>query len=268
MQLEQMRFDNLAEKVEVNEDACTYELSHAVAPSKTYVIFFSPRSGSSWLTSVLSSTGFLGTAEEYLNPEFVPDIIKAVNTRQPDRFLEILRRRRKSPNGVFGMEVRAVDVALFGEDRFFRVFGADTVFFNLFRVNIVAQAISLYRAVTTKRFHSNEASATVIPPDYDPEAIQEWLAHVAQTETENAEMLHRRVRGCHNLRYEEVVRDRSGTIELFRTALGVASDVPESLTASENELTKIGDVWNEDAERRFRSERADVVARTEASRQV
>ena len=48
------------------------------APAQTnYVIYFTPRSGSSWLTDVLQQTGQLGAAPEAFNPNFVPAIARS-----------------------------------------------------------------------------------------------------------------------------------------------------------------------------------------------
>ncbi|HTC09285.1 MAG TPA: hypothetical protein VK726_10960 [Acetobacteraceae bacterium] len=79
------------------------------------------------------------------------------------------------------MELRAIDVAPFGDGEFFAAFDADPVAFTLWRDNIVAQRISLYRAVATQRHHSTDALRP--PPAYDAAQITEWMRHIVESET-------------------------------------------------------------------------------------
>src|SRR5579871_4778068 len=72
--MNELRFANLVKKVEVDEAAFANEVRKTTPADRYYIIFFTPRSGSSWLTSVLSATRHLGYPEEYINPEFLPNI--------------------------------------------------------------------------------------------------------------------------------------------------------------------------------------------------
>ncbi len=240
-----------------------------LAPAdRNYVIFFSARSGSSWLTSILSATGRLGYPEEYINPVFVRNVARALNTRDPKSLLQMLKRRRKTSNGVFGIEVRNVDVELLDEKGFFEAFDRSTLFFHLWRGNLVAQGVSLFRAVVTQRFHSNSTEGTSVPPTYDADGIENWVRHVAFTETANVRMLERWERPALQLRYEEMVKDRPGTIELFARTVGVAFEPGEFDRQTEDEPTKIGDDWNVEAEDQFRSDRPEFVAEIERDRLI
>jgi LPS sulfotransferase NodH len=263
---EELRFCNLVRNVEVDAAAFAIEMLTTVPADRNYIIVFTPRSGSSWLTSILSATGQLGRPEEYLNPNFVADVVRSTNAREPDQLIKLLRRRRKTPNGVFGIEVRALDVMLFGEPEFFAEFGPDTVIFCLWRDNIVAQGISLYRAVASRRFHSYEAPAA--PPDYAADQIEHWIRHVLQIENGNLAMLQRRGLPARFLRYEDLVRNRAVTLALFAEPLNV-SLLPDVLQArAPGELGKIADEWNRVAEQRFRQEAAEFVAGIEQQRRV
>src|SRR5579871_4142472 len=108
-----LSFANIVKDLEVNEMAWLMdELVHAL-PEKRYAVIFTARSGSSWLTNVLAETKLLGYPEEYLNPNFIRGVAGAVNSTVPEEFLAGLQRRRQSPNGVFGLEAREMDVELF-----------------------------------------------------------------------------------------------------------------------------------------------------------
>jgi hypothetical protein len=165
------------------------------------------------------------------------------------------------------MEARAIDVKLLGEDAFFRVFGEDTMFFNLWRENIVAQSISLFRAVATQHFHSKDETRPPPPPAYDAGEIRRWLQHLMITETDNWNMLERAGRHAKALCYEEMVRDKVGTIRAFADALNVTIEFDHLAGPIEGETRKIGDAWNSQVEERFRNEQSKFVAEIEAMRQ-
>jgi LPS sulfotransferase NodH len=264
---ETKRFEALVAGMAVEEADYLQNIAHTRMPERDYVIFFSARSGSTWLTSVVSATGELGFPEEYLNPAFVRDVAGFLNTTDPVLFLNALRRRRQSANGVFGLEARAVDVALFGEARFFEAFGPHTVFFNLWRRNIVAQAVSLYRAVATGRFHSTDEREAA-EPVYDDAAILNWVAHLAEEENANLLMLRRHGRASLPLCYETIVQDRVGTLRALAEVLGVPVSAEALAEVPQGETRKIGDEWNREAERRLRAERGGELARIEAERLV
>ncbi|MEJ0018775.1 MAG: Stf0 family sulfotransferase [Acetobacteraceae bacterium] len=249
-----------------DEAASAGEMAATVPADRCYVVLFTPRSGSTWLTALLSATGRLGYPEEYLNPEFVTDVARALGTRDPARLIGLLQRRRKTPNGVFGIEVRAVDVALFGADTFFAGFAAGTLFYCLWRDNIVAQAVSLYRAVASGRFHSHEPQAAA--PPYAADAIGHWLRHVAAIENDNLALLQEHDLAARFLRYEDIVRDRRITLALFAEPLHANLDAVDFASAAPGEPGRIGDEWNLAAETRFRAEQPALVAAIEAARAI
>ncbi|MGE4481626.1 MAG: Stf0 family sulfotransferase [Acidocella sp.] len=251
----------------VDKGAFIRELAATNPPSRKYIIMFTARSGSTWLTNVLSGTKLLGTPEEFINPDFVLGVARSLNTKEPAPFLELLQCRRKSPNGVFGMEVRHIDIELFGEDVFFKTFGENTVFFNLWRENIVAQAVSLYRAVSSGRYHSTDNAAPTVPP-YDADHINRWLMHLHLQENANIKLLGKRGIIFDNLRYETMVKNRETTLELFFDRLGLKDQQKEIETLIATELQKVGDCWNDETEQRFRAERASSIAEFEDSRLV
>jgi LPS sulfotransferase NodH len=164
--------------------------------------------------------------------------------------IEMLKRRRKSVNGVFGLEVRAIDVVLFGELEFFTELDAPAVIYFLWRDNIVAQGISLYRAVTTNRYHSTDSVAPA-PLAYSSDGIKHWTQHIVEIENANLKMLERHGLAARFLRYYDIVRDRAITVSLFAEPLGVSLESGDLLHRSSGELTKIADDWNYDAEGRF-----------------
>jgi LPS sulfotransferase NodH len=88
------------------------------------------------------------------------------------------------------------------------------------------------------------------------------------TENGNLAMLNTRGLPFHNLQYETMVRDRLGTIRRFATALGVPFDPAQFSAPPRDELQKIGDDWNQEAEQRFRQDNAAYLAAVEARRAI
>lgn len=230
------------------------------------LVLFTPRSGSSWLTRIASATRQLGFLEEYINPDFIPEVSAAMRGAGPATLLSTLKRHAKTENGVFSMETRAVDIALFGETRFFEAFGPGTAIFLLWRDNIVAQGISLYRAVTTGRYHSNDPP--MAPPAYDADEIAEWMRHIVETENENLALLDRRGLHARFMRYEDIVRDRRTALTILADAVRVTLTEAQRVASARAEPLKIADQWNLGAEQRFREERREFVRALEARRLI
>lgn len=230
------------------------------------LVIFTPRSGSSWLTKIVAATNKLGFLEEYINPDFVREVALRMHATRQTVLLAMLKRQARTDNGVFSMEARAIDIELFGEGEFFDALGENMPTFMLWRDNIVAQGISLYRAVTTGYYHSTGAAAP--PPDYDADKIAEWMQHIVQTENENLSLIERRNLHPRFLRYEDIVRDRRTTLQIFADALHVTISEDDFTARQAGGLRKIGDEWNRNAEQCFRKERRDFIWDLEAQRRI
>jgi trehalose 2-sulfotransferase len=263
-----LSFSNIVKGLEVNEMAWLMDELMLFSPEKRYVVVFTARSGSSWLTNVLSETKQLGFPEEYLNPNFIRGVATAVNSIVPEEFLAGLQRRRQSPNGVFGIEARELDIEAFGADCFFKIFGHNTIFFNLWRDNLVAQAVSLFRAVETQQFHIKQGEKTAAPPLYNTKGIGKWMLQLAMQENANLKMLQHRERPFINLCYEQMVSNRKQTLRIFAHALDVELTTETLPGQAERSLVKIGDDWNDEMEQRFRNEAEVLVAKVEANRKI
>jgi LPS sulfotransferase NodH len=241
-------------------------IANDAAADRCFIVCFTPRSGSSWLTRIVSATKKLGALQEYINPDFVRDVAKEMHSTHQATMLAMLKRWTATPNGVFSMETRATDIELFGEADFFIAFDSQTVFFYLWRDNIVAQGISLYRAVTTNRFHSSDAP--VAAPSYEPDLIAEWMRHIVQIENENLVMLQRNGRYPRFLRYEDIIRHSKTTLAIIADAVRVDLTTEQSSVSESDALTKIADEWNGKAEQNFRAERRDFILDLEERRLI
>jgi LPS sulfotransferase NodH len=247
-------------------DIAARAIANSPAADRCILVLFTPRSGSSWIAKVVSSTRQLGNLEEYINPEFIYDVAQKMCANDHATLIAMLKRWAKTANGVFSMKARAVDIELFGETEFFDAFGSKGVIFFLWRDDIVAQGISLYRAVTTNRYHSTDAGATA--PPYDSAKIAHWMRHIVAIENENLALMERHKLMGRFLRYEDITRDRRTALTIFADALRI--DLPEETLAARgtNDLSKIADDWNASAERCFREERWDFIRTLDSQRLI
>lgn len=122
-------------------------------PERKYVIFFTPRSGSSRVESILRAEPALGLPGEYFSPYIMPRLARNVGATNFEMLVDLVQRGRRSASH-FGFKItyRQILTAFGGEATFHRHFG-DAVMFWLIRQDIVAQAVSSSRMVQTALRH-------------------------------------------------------------------------------------------------------------------
>ena len=239
-------------------------------PSTSYVIYFTPRSGSSRLTEILSQTKQLGTATEVFNPNFVPNISQAVQARNLNEYIENTRRWLSRQNGVFGFEITDHQLrAVFPDTQlFFDHFGTAPSFW-LIREDIVAQAISLAKMVTTSIAHTVTANAAEIAESdkkfsYSPKAIKQWLKHILVAEENSEQNFLAQGIQPRRLSYEQITpMSPQETVNLFARELGF-----DNITMPEFDLKhhRLSTGKNQVFADRFRNDEAAFLKRVEARR--
>ena len=157
---------------------------------REYYICFTPRSGSSWLTDLLQKTKVMGNPGEWFNPDLLANNLKrgypCANLRE---YIDYIRTRWASDN-VFGCEMTWLHYNVLREalatDRIQdRIDLRHHKVVYLWRNDLVAQAVSLHRAISTRKFHStqhdgSDGSDDKIP--YPGEEIWKWMMHILQQE--------------------------------------------------------------------------------------
>lgn len=235
---------------------------------RDYAIFFTPRSGSSWLTDVLSQTRRLGRPEEWFNPTFVPRIAQSVNADNLVNYVKMLRRKQ-APGEIFGLEITYYQIAATcgGEDSFLSLFAPQTTSFFLVRKDIVLQAVSLAKSVTSSVYHSVNA-----PPEeisradadfrYDARTIRFWLKHILDQERRFEDFFQRHGISPLRLSYERMIgAGRAATVDVFSKCLGV---MLSEAGDEQSRHTKIGTDKNTEFAVRFAAEQSaylDTVAK-------
>lgn len=225
-----------------------------------YLILFTARSGSSWLTKKLS--GIFGFPDEHINPQHIAEVATAVGTADPRKLLHSLRGHTAT-NGIFGIEATSDHLEFFGEEIFFSAI-PDLKVFHLFREDIVRQAVSLYRAVSTGHFHSTVGSGSK-PDKIELPEMMEWMRHLAGVENKNVELCVQRDLQPINITYETLFRDVEKTIQLFQESLG---PVDYKLPTEQTNLAPVSDEWNDWAADVLLRAYPYEIAAIEASRKV
>lgn len=225
-----------------------------------YAIFFTPRSGSSWLTDVLSQTRRLGRPEEWFNPTFVPRVARSVNADNLVNYVKMLRRKQ-APGGIFGLEITyyQMSATFGGEELFLSLFAPQTTCFFLIREDIVLQAVSLAKSVTSSVYHSvnappEEISRADADFQYDARTIRFWLKHILDQETRFEAFFERYSIAPMRLSYERMMTaGPAATVGVFSNCLGVS---PPDAGDERGRHTKIGTDKNTQFAARFAVEQA------------
>jgi LPS sulfotransferase NodH len=232
-------------------------------PDRRYVLFFTPRSGSSWLGDLIAKTGYLGNPGEPFNPVMVPNIAERLEATDMDTYADTLLRSRNK-NGVFGCEITFRQIHnCFGDmGEMLRVL-QPTAFFWLLREDLVAQAMSLSRRQQTQVAHSSMVDVAAQENAenrfiYDPDTIRRSVDSLCWQEERMEELFTAHGIKPFRLSYERATQSReSDLLRAITRHIGV--DLPETGQVKASH-TKLKGSKARDFTRRFRDENADYVA--------
>lgn len=234
-----------------------------------YVIYFTPRTGSSWLTDVATRTGRLSQPGECFNPHFVPAIARRLHAADLDGYVEALVRQRNT-HGVFGCQLTYFQLQkTFGsEARFLRHFGTAPCFW-LIREDIVLQAVSLAKKQQTKIAHRPAAGAEQRRAAerafvYDAAEIRRWIKHIRAAETRTEAMIRTHRLAPLRLSYEYITGLRP--LDLVNLVAAHIGAPPIEEPVAESDHGKIGTDKNLDFAERFRREHPRQVRKIAAER--
>lgn len=234
---------------------------------KRYVLFFTPRSGSSRLTSLAIETGVMSQPGEVFNPNFLPRIAAAMQSTGLEDYADMLARARNT-QGVFGCEVTYGQMLQsFGSaGRLFKVVKPTSLIW-LVREDIVAQAVSGMRMVQTKQGHligdagDREAAEKLF--HYHPKRIMGILLRMRWMEWRTERMFAARRLKPLRLSYEQVIAMSEYEVMSLLAEYVGAQPVPQKIESSHRKIG--GDKSREFAER-FRAENADLMKRLDRVR--
>lgn len=253
-----------------NADMSKYEREMRRPEStNNYVIFFTARSGSSWLTDICKHTGRLSFPGEAFNPNFVPNMAQALNARNVTEFLNILRRRRNT-HGVFGLQITYHQLSrMFDNEEEFMSYMGTWKMLWLLREDIVLQAVSLMKMQQTKVAHlpaTNPEQRAEADKEfvYDAGQIKQWLRHSIQAERKSERMFARYKLSPLRLSYEGITA--AGANETVNAMAHYLGEPPILGANLETGHGKIGTSKNAEFAARFRDDHVKFLERIDAER--
>ncbi|MDC0739364.1 Stf0 family sulfotransferase [Cognatishimia sp. SS12] len=229
---------------------------------RCYAVFFTARSGSSWLTDVAARSGVLGLPDECFNPRFVPNMAQNLHAASLDDYMLALRRRRNIA-GCFGCELTAHHLrATFGGAATFMRYFDGAKFIWLLREDIVLQGVSLMKMQQTRISHLPQSSAQAIghadnTVRYDAAAIKRWITHSFQAEERTEALLARYGLAPLRLSYEKITQLPEQALAQYLADYLVAPKVPPLSGRSAHK--RIATALNTEYAARFRQEEAQFL---------
>ena len=253
------------------KDVAAYErlLAARVPAHIRYVVWFTPRSGSSWLTDIARQSGRLSRPAECFNPNFMPTMAHKLHAATMEQYIQMLLLQRNT-DGVFGCELTWYHLRRCFDDAtdFLRYFdGAPSVL--LIREDIVAQAVSLVKMKQTRISHSTISDAAAraaadVAFTYDAEKIAQAVYHLMIAEDGCEDLFRRYGHQPLRLSYEHNMSMGAGPVlNAIAHHIGVR---PIDAGALESGHQKVGTDLNADFAARFRAERPDLIADLAARR--
>ena len=214
-------------------------------PDRVYMLATLPRTGSTYVSHLLWSSGCLGAPLEYLN--FLPGSPYAIAHGQPDKQTALWRsvlQRRTSPNGVFGVKCFSLQLRELQRDNpsllqevFETVFpkGRRAQVVRLKRRDSVAHAISYARAALSGVWRKEQEMRATSSVDYSDRAIDEARALLDQQEAD-WDMLFEEI-GVEPLTlwYEDVVAQPDAAVQEVASHIGVDVDPAATVAIPEVE---------------------------------
>lgn len=241
------------------------------AAERTYAVVFTPRSGSSRLTEILTRARQLSRPGEHFNPEFVPEMAQRLGARDLPEYVALLKRHHAT-RGTFGLEATWLHIQwLFGSADRFRAVVSPDAWLWLVREDIVLQAVSISRMVQTEIAHNlpDVEDARLADADkrfrYDGQDIAGRLLAIRALERGSEAMFARLRVAPLRLSYERVLPVEPGALAR-RIAAHVGAEVCSRATFDDPRHRRLGTDKNLDFARRFRAENAGLVARVERAR--
>lgn len=180
-----------------------------------YIICSSPRTGSTLLGQMLKDSNCAGDPLEYFNPQYLLALRKRFEiSGKLSEIVRLLEKHRTSSNGVFGIQIHWSHFSKIFEnnpterDLFFENF--DKVIF-IRRKDKIAQAISLYRASTTKLWSSLDedrinANYYKDNEDFDPESLSKFLHYVIYQDEAWLKYLDTKNKSLKTIYYEDITK--------------------------------------------------------------
>ena len=185
-----------------------------------YIICSTPRSGSTLLCRALWETGQAGFPHEYFHStEHMPILMKRWHTKDFYTYLQALKKKRSTQNGVFGCKVHFQQYQHQLQDKKLHNFLPNSQFIYIRRKDHLRQAISLARGIQTKQWCSDEIAQH--PPVFDRILIDECLKRISYEEKSWENFFETHHIPPMRITYEDFITAYAETIKMVLQHIGV-----------------------------------------------
>lgn len=206
-----------------------YDFPERAVSEINYVVCSLPRSGSNFLGTLLRSTERAGFPAEYFSLQSVRNFATRVGTEDYLSIVDYVRRRRTSPNGVFGFKAHYDQFVDLGRKVDIDAGFAGLKYIRIHRRDVLGQAISFARAAQSGRYTSagNGPGAS----RFDPDLIESCMSRLLALDASWRRFFARRGLPVLEIAYEDLIADPAGTLISIGEFLGlgeklaVATDV-------------------------------------------
>jgi trehalose 2-sulfotransferase len=240
-------------------------LQEEIRRKKPYIIFFTARSGSSYLADLLLKTRLAGRPGEYFNPPLMSRTLHTLSEKSEPPIESIidyvlwLMDNRSSANAAFGFKgtyPHFQPFILTGLDRL--LFSRFTLFY-LYRNNILNQAISLYIMTETRLSHKNrEVSDDILQKvqslPYDQGKIRHWITHIRGQEKNFERYFKTTGREVSVLEYQQLSADPAKVVTDILRKIGVKAHVQ----VRESNYKKVRGAKNDNLASRFLQDKSNL----------
>ena len=234
--------------------------------TKTYLILFTPRSGSSWLTDLITQQKILGRPAEWFNPDLMQSAMNGLpkHTHNIYEFCQELQNTHKSRENYFGAELTATHLSMLSDlINIQQVFNQPS-YIVLLRRNIVAQGISLFLATETGFFHSTNTINKDNQLQYNEKKIKKWINEILNDEKYIHRFIEKNQLNPLYIWHEDIKENTEESIQTIINHITGNKLNLEPITESEHK--KIGSNINHIFEEKFRSENKDYISKIEHKR--
>lgn len=225
-----------------------HEFVDSPLPSTCYIVFSTPRCGSSLICEALCNTGLAGAPTEYFDENTRLEFCRRWQADSWDDYLTALLKKKTGPNGVFGCKAHFHQFEIaFGTEQIPPVF-PNLKFIWLTRQDKVRQAVSYARAIQTDQWSSQSASNNNSPV-FDYQQIERLQKQTEREEMRLEDFLKKHSISPLKLVYEQITTDPFSAAVKCLEYLEVV--IPESQSFSPITLTKQSDELSEDWIKRY-----------------
>ena len=221
----------------------------APPPHVSYIVCSLPRSGSSLLCDVLAGTELAGAPTEYLDRNQMEAFEREWGVSGMDDYLQALRARKTSPNGVFGLKAHFHQLrdVLGKRDLDAEFPGLRLVYIQ--RHDHVRQAVSWARAIQTGQWASDHPVRRG-EPHFDAAEIRTLIDRIEREEAGWDEFFAQRGERPLRFDYAELAAAPGAAVRQVLEFIGV--EVAADFEPPQPTIARQADELSEDWVRRFR----------------